>query len=32
MISGIFLSMYYVADVSGAFESVDYIMREVKYG
>jgi len=32
LISGIFLSMYYVADVNNAFESIQYIMRDVHYG
>ena len=32
IISGLFLSMYYVPDMEHAFRSVQYIMRDVKYG
>jgi ubiquinol-cytochrome c reductase cytochrome b subunit len=32
IISGIFLSMYYVANINMAFNSIEYIMREVSYG
>ncbi len=30
--TGIFLAMYYCADVSLAFSSVDYITRDVNFG
>ena len=30
--TGIFLAMYYCADVNLAFPSVDYITRDVNYG
>jgi ubiquinol-cytochrome c reductase cytochrome b subunit len=32
IVTGLFLSMHYKADASLAFDSVDYIMREVNYG
>lgn len=32
ILSGIFLAMYYVPNVSFAFDSVEYIMREVPKG
>ncbi len=32
IISGFFLASYYVADISLAFESIEYIMREVPQG
>jgi ubiquinol-cytochrome c reductase cytochrome b subunit len=32
IISGLFLSMHYVADTSLAFDSVEHIMRDVNYG
>ncbi|KAF0193270.1 MAG: ubiquinol-cytochrome c reductase cytochrome b subunit [Gammaproteobacteria bacterium] len=32
IISGIFLAMHYKADVAMAFDSVQHIMREVRYG
>jgi len=32
LFTGIFLNMYYVSDASMAFNSVEYIMREVNYG
>jgi ubiquinol-cytochrome c reductase cytochrome b subunit len=32
LISGVFLSFHYIAEIDFAFESVEYIMREVNYG
>lgn len=32
IVSGFFLACYYIADMSIAFNSVEYIMREVPYG
>ena len=32
IVSGIFLAMFYVPSIEGAFNSVQYIMREVNYG
>jgi len=32
LVTGIFLSMFYVSDISRAFASVDLINREIKYG
>jgi quinol-cytochrome oxidoreductase complex cytochrome b subunit len=32
IISGLFLSMYYCSDTERAFDSVEYIMREVPFG
>lgn len=32
MISGLFLSMFYTADINFAFSSIEYIMRDVKNG
>ncbi len=32
IISGVWLSMYYVPTASGAFNSIEHIMRDVKYG
>ena len=32
IISGIFLAMYYVPNINMAFNSIEYIMREVNYG
>ena len=32
IISGFYLATYYVADISLAFDSIEYIMREVPYG
>jgi ubiquinol-cytochrome c reductase cytochrome b subunit len=32
IVTGIFLGMYYTPDVTLAYYSVEYIMREVKYG
>ena len=32
LISGLFLSMHYIADVEIAFENMEYIMRDVNYG
>lgn len=32
IITGIFLAMYYVANINMAFNSIEYIMREVPYG
>lgn len=32
MVSGIFLAMHYIPDASAAFDSVEYIMRNVNYG
>lgn len=32
IISGFFLASYYVADINLAFDSIEYIMREVPYG
>jgi len=32
IISGIFLAMYYIPNINMAFNSIEYIMREVNYG
>jgi ubiquinol-cytochrome c reductase cytochrome b subunit len=32
ILSGFFLASYYVADINLAFDSIEYIMREVPYG
>jgi ubiquinol-cytochrome c reductase cytochrome b subunit len=32
IVSGFFLASYYVADINLAFDSIEYIMREVPYG
>jgi ubiquinol-cytochrome c reductase cytochrome b subunit len=32
IVSGIFLAMYYIPNINMAFNSTDYIMREVNYG
>jgi len=32
LVSGIFLSFHYIPEIDYAFESVEYIMREVNYG
>lgn len=32
IVTGIFLAMFYVPSIDGAFNSVQYIMREVNYG
>lgn len=32
LISGIFLAMYYIPNINMAFNSIEYIMREVNYG
>jgi ubiquinol-cytochrome c reductase cytochrome b subunit len=32
IISGIFLAMFYIPNINNAFESIEYIMREVNYG
>jgi ubiquinol-cytochrome c reductase cytochrome b subunit len=32
IVTGIFLSMYYKADIGLAFSSIDYISREIYYG
>jgi ubiquinol-cytochrome c reductase cytochrome b subunit len=32
IISGLFLSMYYTADINLAFSSIEFIMRDVKNG
>lgn len=32
IVSGFFLATYYVADIGLAFDSIEYIMREVPYG
>lgn len=32
IISGFFLASYYVADINLAFDSIEYIMREVPFG
>ena len=32
ILSGFFLASYYVADINIAFDSIEYIMREVPYG
>jgi len=32
LITGVFLSFFYVAETGLAFESVDYVMREVNHG
>lgn len=32
IVTGIFLSMHYSADIMGAFSSISLIVREVNYG
>ena len=32
VITGVFLSMHYVSNISQAFDSIEHIMRDVKYG
>jgi ubiquinol-cytochrome c reductase cytochrome b subunit len=32
IISGLFLTMHYVPDISLAFSSIEHIMRDVKHG
>lgn len=32
ILSGFFLASYYIADINLAFDSIEYIMREVPYG
>ena len=32
IVSGIFLAMYYIPNINMAFNSIEYIMREVNYG
>jgi ubiquinol-cytochrome c reductase cytochrome b subunit len=32
IVTGVVLAMHYVADVNGAFDSVEHIMRDVNYG
>jgi quinol-cytochrome oxidoreductase complex cytochrome b subunit len=32
MLSGIFLAMYYITEIDYAFSSIEFIMRDVKYG
>ena len=32
IVSGVFLAMYYIPNIGYAFDSIEYIMREVNYG
>jgi quinol-cytochrome oxidoreductase complex cytochrome b subunit len=32
IITGVFLAMYYIPNINLAFDSIEYIMRDVSYG